>query len=282
MHGSIKTLFEISRPGLWLVFVWLYVWPTGGSYWLLHSPKFWAGLLYCTFPLNLLVYGMNDMVDEDVDEKNPRKGNWVYGAKTTKAQREYLPIYIGIVNFTSLFILALITDDWFYIAVWTWCAIMINISYNNEPFQLSRNCPWEVPCMIVGHFLIPLLACHINGVPLPSLSSWIFNGLLLARSHIWLEYADIDVDRTRSKRTIAVALGKVGTLRLVILITLSESLVGFVLLSSAILGIFSLLGAVVFYTSAKQGNESKVHASVAQSAVGVFLMCYLWVSKTLV
>ena len=275
------SLLKISRPGLWLVFVWLYLWPTGGFYTLLHSLKFWMGLLYCTFPLNFLVYGMNDLADEDVDSQNPRKGNFIYGAKITKGQRRNLPLQIALVNITAGCVLGICSNDWVYIFCWTSSAVCINFFYNNEPFRLSRKCPWELPCMIVGHFLIPLLSCRLNQVPFPSFFSWLFNGLLLARSHIWLEFADIDVDKGSDKRTIAVFLGKCTTLRLVVLITLIEASVGFLLLKSTLVCLFSLLGVFVFCTSSAQGAQNKVHVSVSQSLVGVCLMIYVWINRIL-
>ena len=281
---SASTLVKISRPGLWLVFIWLYLWPTGGSWTSLHSPSFWIGLLFITFPLNLLVYGMNDLVDEDVDIPNPRKGNFIYGAKTNAKEREGLFSIILGCNIIPLIGLGILTSEWLYLFLWLISALFVNFVYNNKPFQLSRKCPYELPTMIAGHFMIPLLACKLNNLPIPSISSWIFHALLLSRSHLWLEYADIACDKKEGKRTIAVVLGFKKALYLVLALTFIESLVGFFMLESCMLGFFSFFGMVVFYLSASDNGvkEEKLNVSISQSLVGLVLMCYLWTNRVLV
>lgn len=280
---KLNTLLKISRPGLWLVFVWLYLWPTGGNFDLLSFPVFWLGLVYCTFPLNLLVYGMNDLVDEDTDSNNPRKGNYIYGAKTNRKERSQLPFWMLVINLLTLGVVAALTGEYVYLIMWFLAAFAVNYAYNTKPLQLSRKCPYEVPTMIAGHFLIPLFSCRINELPIPGLGSWIFNGLLLTRSHIWLEYADIFCDKQAGKRTFAVVVGPQASFRTVIGLTLMESFTAWWFLSSPVLALFSLFGVVVFSLSAtKEGvKEEKVHVSVSQSLVGGALMVYLWTSKTL-
>ena len=279
-NGLFK-LLQISRPGLWLVFVWLYLWPTGGRWELFSSSKFWAGLGYVTFPLNLLVYGMNDLVDEDVDYNNPRKGNYIYGAKSTKQERAFLPLTIFASNAFSILLICYLSGSWLYCISWLFGAFGVNFLYNNEPFKFSRRFPYEVPTMIVGHLMIPLLACEINGLPYPEIGSWLFNILLLARSHIWLEFADISCDAKEGKRTFAVVFGPRIAFRAVIVLTAFESLVAFVFLQSVVLSMFSLFGIVVFSLSATNSGvkEEKVHVSISQSIIGAALMMYIWIER---
>ena len=285
---QISELLKVSRPGLWLVFIWLYLWPTGGNFKVIHEVKFWLGLVYCTFPLNLLVYGMNDTVDEDVDKANPRKGNYVYGANLSRQNLRLLPKYIAIVNVFVLVIICLCDNELTpYLIKWFACAVAINYVYNNKPFQLSRKCPFEVPAMILGHFLIPHLSCRMNSLPLPSWESWVFHSFLLSRSHIWLEYEDTLVDRAKGKKTIAVVIGDRATLTLIVVLTCMESAVGFFLLHSALLGFFSLFGILVFLWAAKTKKSEHHHkpslfVSVSQSMVGALLMGYLWYHRILV
>ena len=293
---KLSDLLKVSRPGLWLVFVWLYLWPTGGYLEVLNTVNFWIGLLYCTFPLNLLVYGMNDMVDEDVDTDNSRKGNFVYGAKLPRRLLSELPKWIAGINIGWLALIAFQDLSLVpYLVVWLAGAFAVNFAYNNKPFQFSRKCPFEVPVMIVGHLLIPLLSCEINALPFPSWQSWLFHSLLLSRSHLWLEFEDIAVDKKSNKRTIAVTIGESASLALIILLTIMESVVGFHLLHSSVLGSFSLFGVVVFASAAKQvvgksrgetrqmdNQKSSPFVSVSQSIVGAVLMIYLWKHKVLV
>ena len=290
----VSDLLKVSRPGLWLVFIWLYLWPTGGALPIISNIQFWLGLLYCTFPLNLLVYGMNDMVDEDVDTDNSRKGNFVYGAKLPRALLRELPKWIAAINIGSLSLLAFNDPELIsYLALWLTSAVVVNFAYNNKPFQFSRKCPFELPVMIIGHLLIPLFSCKLNALPYPSWESWVFHCLLLSRSHLWLEFEDIIVDKRTNKRTIAVTLGEKNSLALIIILTLTESLVGFVLLKSTVLGFFSLFGVVVFMSAAKQVlantrgpprsvEKSSPFVSVSQSLIGAVLMVYLWKHRVFV
>ena len=275
-----STLLCISRPGLWLVFIWLYVWPTGANHQLLVSKSFWIGLFYCTFPLNLLVYGMNDLVDEDVDKDNPRKGNYIYGAKANRRELAALPFHIFAWAVAPLVVLVWYNPDR-AVAYCTWLvfSFFVNFVYNNKPFQMSRKCPWELPTMILGHYLIPILSCLINDLSYPPIGSWLYHACLLARSHVWLEYADIECDKKEGKRTIAVALGPKLAFYFVIALTCCEAIIGFLVLECNVLGVFSFFGMVVFFlNSTKSGKvkNEKTHVSVSQSLVGAVLMMYVW------
>ena len=71
--AAVRRLVHISRPVLWintigsgLVAVWL----TGALFDLRALPI----ILWLTLPFNLLIYGVNDIYDQDTDATNPRKG----------------------------------------------------------------------------------------------------------------------------------------------------------------------------------------------------------------
>ena len=272
-------LLQISRPGLWLVFIWLYLWPCGGRHYLLNDSSFWLGLVYCTFPLNLLVYGMNDLVDSDTDKKNSRKGNFIFGAKAPLSKLRRLPNVMAYVNGGFILVLTAINLDVFYIA-WLFAAVLVNAAYNWQPLVLSRRAPWELPCMIIGHFLIPILSCHLNNLPYPGVGSWVFHAFLLARSQLWLEMMDIAEDRSCGKRTVAVVVGKHATLVLILALTVLESITGFTLLQSHVLGFFSAFGAVLLllmHVADSLGLKvDQKMVSISQSLVGVLLMLHVW------
>ena len=48
--------------------------------------NFWLGLIYCTLPLNMLVYIWNDYADFHYDKKNLRKDSYLYGARASETQ----------------------------------------------------------------------------------------------------------------------------------------------------------------------------------------------------
>ena len=79
----LRTALKVSRPGLWFQTIWLYVLPlSAGADW--RDPVLWLGLLWVCFPLSGLVYGWNDWVDWEIDQHNPRKDSWLFGARAPK------------------------------------------------------------------------------------------------------------------------------------------------------------------------------------------------------
>ena len=71
--ATVQTLLKASRPGWWLVTFWMYILPTAQQPAVFATARFWLGLLYCTLPLNMLVYVWNDYADYDYDQRNLRK-----------------------------------------------------------------------------------------------------------------------------------------------------------------------------------------------------------------
>ena len=63
-----------------------------------HSLVFWLGALYVSFPMGLLLYGWNDIVDYEADRLNPRKGTFLFGARGTPEQLRRLPLRIALVQ----------------------------------------------------------------------------------------------------------------------------------------------------------------------------------------
>jgi 4-hydroxybenzoate polyprenyltransferase len=82
--ATVRRLVLISRPVLWintigsgLVAVWL----TGALFDLRALPV----ILWLTLPFNLLIYGVNDIYDQDTDAANPRKGS-IEGARIRQSE----------------------------------------------------------------------------------------------------------------------------------------------------------------------------------------------------
>jgi 4-hydroxybenzoate polyprenyltransferase len=97
----IPRLFHISRPVLWINTVG----PATVGMWLSGSLWTWEALpvlLWLTLPFNLLIYGTNDVFDQETDAKNPRKGT-LEGARIRS--EEARPIALGAL-FTNLPFLA--------------------------------------------------------------------------------------------------------------------------------------------------------------------------------
>jgi len=110
---------------LWFPTIWIYLVPFSlkDNFW--EQPIFWLGLLFVTFPLNYLVYGLNDYNDIDSDKVNERKGNFLFGAKATKEHLLSVPkkvviilipflVYFTISSGFYMFILLVIMTNRFF------------------------------------------------------------------------------------------------------------------------------------------------------------------------
>jgi 4-hydroxybenzoate polyprenyltransferase len=89
----LRRLIEISRPVLWVntigttvVGMWL-----AGHLW---TWEILPILIWVTFPFNLLIYGINDIFDQETDNINARKGSYE-GAHIYP--QEVGPIWIGVI-----------------------------------------------------------------------------------------------------------------------------------------------------------------------------------------
>ena len=88
----LKRLIEISRPVLWVNTIGTTVigmWLTGN----LWTWEIIPILIWVTLPFNLLIYGINDIFDQETDNINARKGGYE-GAHISP--KEVIPIWVGV------------------------------------------------------------------------------------------------------------------------------------------------------------------------------------------
>jgi 4-hydroxybenzoate polyprenyltransferase len=97
----ILRLLYISRPVLWINTLG----PATVGMWLTGDLFVWKALpvlLWLTLPFNLLIYGVNDVFDQETDAKNPRKGS-VEGARIDRT--EVRPVVLGVVFTNAPFLI---------------------------------------------------------------------------------------------------------------------------------------------------------------------------------
>lgn len=210
---------KISRPGLWFPTIWIYLVPFTfeSKFW--QEPIFWIGFFFVTFPLNYLVYGLNDYNDFKADEINIRKGNFLFGAKSTKLQLASIPkkttfiifpfvIYFTYISGWKMFLLLL-----FMIAV--------NIVYNFKPFRIKERPPFEI-CIQMGYVVTAFFSVLLNGVDLLPWQTILYLTLFAFQAHIAGEIMDIEPDIKSGKRTTATLIGRKKTKFLMLLLLMAE------------------------------------------------------------
>jgi len=281
----MKTLLQlvfwlkISRPGLWFATVWLYLLPTSQMD-VFESPQFWFGLLYVTFPLNFLVYGWNDIVDQETDAVNPRKNTFWFGARGTEAQLASLPKVIVFVQL--IFMIPFVYLEGIPMLILFAGLVLINWLYNLKKNGLRSRPPLELLCQI-GYLLVAPFSILVNDTAnLPWLTfGYLF--LFAMQSHLIGEVMDIEPDRKSGRRTTATIIGMKNTKLLIISIVALEVFILFYFYKEFIFGgilalglIWLLIDLFIIYKTKTYSLPQMKLFGLMSNVVAVFSMGYVW------
>jgi len=222
--------------------MWFYLLPLGGHN-VFTTVPFWIGLVYVGFPLGLIIYGWNDIVDTETDRHNPRKGTYLFGAQPSDKELERLPIAIIIaqipffipfyyfIGFQSIWLLAgLVGFSWLYNSR--------RFGFKNYPFvDLLNQC---------GYLFVFVLSSWLNDVPQLSWPVFVFGALFAMHSHLLGAAMDIEPDRAAGRRTTACILGPIGAKFGIAVFLLTEAgLIGWYL-HNAVIASMLTVGAAFF------------------------------------
>ena len=211
LGAQLKLCSQVSRPGLWLVTVWVYLLPTGSAWHVWRERSFWIGLVHCTLPLNLLVYWWNDLGDFDTDATNPRKGgNWL-GARAPAARlRALAPVVLVAQLPFALYYATHTRMGPLWTAAWFAAVCAVNFAYNCEPIKLSsKNPPFDFVGPL-GYLLVVPLAERLNGTPPLPAVAWVHTLLLILRTQLWTELMDAPHDHAGGRVTTVLRLASAG------------------------------------------------------------------------
>lgn len=203
--ATVRRLVHISRPVLWINTIGtglLGMWLTGTLLDVTAIPL----LVWLTLPFNLLIYGVNDIFDQDTDALNPRKGS-IEGARIEA--REVRAITWGVVAtnvpFLAYFVVALppvaVAVIALYGAVFVW--------YSAPPLHFKRR-PF-LDSLSNAAYGLPLLFMPLALEAAPVWPAVV--GLLVwsVAKHAFDAVQDIEEDRAAGITTTAVLLGPRGT-----------------------------------------------------------------------
>lgn len=160
----------------------MYILPTAQQPDVFTTWRFWLGLLYCTLPLNMLVYVWNDYADYDYDQQNQRKDSYLYGAKASKADLAKLLSWTFWMQLPAMILLTLVdtmgeggvaglvalrVPAWFLV-----CGFGVNGLYNHPTPRLSEQPPFDLLAP-AGYLSVGLLSAWLNRSPMPSQFFWL-------------------------------------------------------------------------------------------------------------
>lgn len=200
----LTRLVHISRPVLWVNTVG----PTVMGVWLIGDLWRWealALLLWATLPFNLLIYGVNDIFDQETDAQNPRKGG-LEGARILSSETRTIVIATLLTNvpFGVFFFLTLPPAALAWVALY----IVIFVFYSAPPLRFKARRFLDALSNAAYAFPLVFVPLSLGEQPI-----WAAAVGLMAWSvakHTFDAVQDIDEDRTARIRTTAVYLGARG------------------------------------------------------------------------
>lgn len=201
---AFSRLFYISRPVLWINTVG----PAVVGVWLAGHLWRWEALpvlLWLTLPFNLLIYGTNDIFDQDTDAKNPRKGT-LEGARIQPGEVRLIWWAVLLTNlpFLAYFLVFLPLSA----TLWMLLYAIIFVGYSAPPLRFKAR-PY-LDSLSNAAYAFPLVFAPLaisETVVWPAalgLMAW------SAAKHTFDAVQDIVEDRQAGIETTAVRLGPRG------------------------------------------------------------------------
>ena len=275
---------KVSRPGLWFQTLWLYTLPTSRLP-VLHSPLFWLGLVYVTFPLNFLVYGWNDIVDFENDRHNPRKDSFLFGARGTRGQLARLPLALAVAQI-PFFIAFVMLRGWTMAGILA-AMLVVNLLYNLPRSGWRGRPPLELINQ-AGYLLILPLSVLLNETPAVSWAAVGYLVLFCTHSHLMGEVMDVIPDEEAGRLTTARVLGIARTKAIILALVIFEGLLLGLRFHDWILGGFLFLGAIwlaldlfVIYRDRPYTRTEFRLFGYGINAAGFASMAWVWETGTL-
>ena len=200
----ILRLLYISRPVLWINTVG----PATVGMWLAGVLWSWQALpilLWLTLPFNLLIYGVNDVFDQETDAQNPRKGT-LEGARIERS--EVRPIALGVVvsNLPFLIYFALLVPP--SAVAWMLLYALLFVGYSVPPARFKARPYLDSLSNAAYAFPLVFMPLALGASPVwPAaigLMAW------SAAKHAFDAVQDVDEDRIVGITTTAVRVGPGG------------------------------------------------------------------------
>jgi 4-hydroxybenzoate polyprenyltransferase len=275
------TWLKISRPGLWFQTLWLYMLPLASPDVDWSAPGPWVGLLYVSFPLNLLVYGWNDTVDFDIDQQNPRKDSWLFGARATReALRSAMGLAIALqLVFAAVFVLL---DDWRMLGLMAGI-IAVNATYNARVGGLRGRPPFDLVNPL-GYLLVVQIGVWISGAPAVPWQALVYLVLFCLHAQLIGEVMDYWPDREAGRVTSSTVIGVRPTKAAITLLVAAEAAMLWFVFQDPVLGGMLTLGVAwllldlfVIWRDRRYTRKEFTLAGIGMNVAGVVSMAWvLW------
>lgn len=199
--GVLRRLITISRPVLWVNTIgttMMGLWLTG-SLW--SWDAIWL-LLWVTLPFNLLIYGINDIFDQETDNINIRKGGYG-GAKIDPKEVPW--ISWGVVLLNAPFLVFFALNYSVEANIWIWAYSLTFLFYSAPPARFKGRPFLDSISNADYAFPLAIVPLALDKEPV-----WLAVFALMAWSlakHTYDAIQDIEEDEFVGIKTTAVYLG---------------------------------------------------------------------------
>ena len=203
----IGRLFHISRPVLWINTVG----PATVGMWLSGELWRWDFLpivLWLTLPFNLLIYGVNDVFDQETDAKNPRKGT-LEGARIRPEEARRIWRGALIMNLPLLVYFVFLLPS--VATIWMLLYALLFVGYSVPPARFKAH-PY-LDSLSNAAYAFPLVFVPLILGKGPVWSAALGLMAWSAAKHTFDAVQDVDEDRRAGITTTAVRLGPSGVVR---------------------------------------------------------------------
>jgi 4-hydroxybenzoate polyprenyltransferase len=204
LGAVILRLLYISRPVLWINTVG----PAMIGMWLAGNLFAWGVLpilLWLTLPFNLLIYGVNDVFDQETDAKNPRKGS-LEGARIDSS--EVRPVALGVVLTNALFMIYFLLFVPISALAWMLLYTLLFLGYSVPPARFKARTYLDSLSNVA--YALPLVFVPLTLGKGPVWSAALGLMAWSAAKHTFDAVQDVDEDRRAGITTTAVRLGPGG------------------------------------------------------------------------
>jgi 4-hydroxybenzoate polyprenyltransferase len=201
--GRLRYLLRMSRPRFWLYLagpVAVGVVYAARDTSELFTPATLALFGYFLVPANVLLYGVNDVCDVDVDAENPKKE----GREVRYGGDPVVPAAVGLCALLALVPVTLTPR-----LAWPWIAgfLVLGVAYSAPPLRLKTRPPFD--SLSNGLYVLPGAAAYaaVAGTHPPLLAAaggWIWSMAM----HTFSAIPDIEPDRAAGIETTATRLGE--------------------------------------------------------------------------
>jgi len=230
---SFKKLLQISRPRFWIyglgpfLLAIAHLVRVDAVY---SIPIMVVFGIFFTLPANLLVYGVNDIFDQETDALNPKKDSY----ENRLQKNEIVPLFYVIIFLLAPFILIeILAGDLPSLLIFL-STLFLLVFYSAPPLRF-KNIPL-VDSMVNGLMSVApfIFALVFVGQPLP-LITIVAGGLWAMALHIFSAIPDIAADTQAGLTTTATWLGEKKSLVFVSTLLVSSIALGAIFATPALL-----------------------------------------------